>query len=143
MPTQPIGLRMIAISTEKVCFIAIKARQFDVKVLPLESDPGSNAADEQFRDVLEDYPDDPVVAELVSFIGNLNEEEMSNLLALVMIGRGDFDADEWDDALAAAEEDPDRRKARWLLGLPLLGDYLEEGLSAMGYSCDEFQNEHL
>ena len=123
--------------------MAIKARQFAAKVAPVVSDPGSNAVDEQFWDVLEDYPDDPVVIELAAFIGSLNEEETSNLVALALIGRGDFDVDEWEDALAAAEEDPARREARWFLGMPLLADYLEEGLSAMGYSCDEYENEHL
>ena len=135
---------MISISPEKVCFIAIKARQFDVKVLPtVQADEGSNAVDEQFQDVLEDYPDDPVVQEIAGLIRNLNEEELSNLVALTLIGRGDFDADEWEDAIAASEEDPVRRRPAWFLGQPLLGDHLEEGLTAMGYSCADYQNEHL
>ena len=135
---------MIGISPEKVCFIAIKARQFDVKVLPAQqADEGSNAVDEQFQDVLEDYPDDPVVQEIVSAIRHLNEEELSNLIALTMVGRGDFDTDEWEDALAAAVEDPVRRRPRWFLGQPLLGDHLEEALTQMGYSCADYQNEHL
>ena len=134
---------MITINPERVCFIAIKARQFDVKVLPPETESGSNDVDDQFRDVLEDTSDDPVVRELFYAIGNLNEEEMSELIALAMIGRGDFDAAEWKDAIAAAEEDPARRRPQWFLGLPLLGDYLEEGLNAMGYSCADVETDHL
>lgn len=134
---------MLSISPEKVCFIIIKARQFDAKTPPVEPDPGSNAIDEQFFDVLEDSPDDPVVQELAGFIGELNEEEMSNLLALVFVGRGDFGPEEWEDALAAAEEDPDRRSAGWLLGQPLLGDLLEDALSQLGYSCEDYETDHL
>lgn len=134
---------MLAISPEKVCFIAIKAKQFDGKVQPAEPDEGSNAADEQFRDVLEDLPDDPVVSEIAASIRGLNEEEMSNLIALVMVGRGDFDADSWDEAMAEAEGEPDRRRPHWFLGIPLLGDFLEEGLNAMGYSCEDVEAEHL
>lgn len=134
---------MLSISPEKVCFIIIKARQFDAKIPPVEPDPGSNAIDERFFDVLEDYPDDPVVQELAGFIGELNEEEMSNLLALVFVGRGDFGSEEWEDALAAAEEDPDRRSARWLLGQPLLGDLLEDALNQLGHSCEDYETDHL
>ena len=134
---------MITINPERVCFIAIKARQFDVKVLPPDTESGSNDVDDQFREVLEDTSDDPVVRELFYAIGNLNEEEMSELIALAMIGRGDFDATEWQDAIAAAEEDPARRRPQWFLGLSLLGDYLEEGLNAMGYSCADVETDHL
>ena len=37
------------ISTEKVCFIIVKAREFDVKDTVTEPDPGSNAADDEQR----------------------------------------------------------------------------------------------
>ncbi len=134
---------MLRISPEKVCFIIFKARQFDAKVAPVVPDEGSNPVDESFFDVLEDIPDDPVVAELTSFIRNLNEDELSDLVALVLVGRGDFDADDWADALAVAEGDPVVRTPRWLLGQPLLGDYLEEGLTHLGYSCAEYESEHL
>jgi hypothetical protein len=30
-----------------------------------------------------------------------------------------------------------------LLGMPMLGDFLEEGLSTLGYSCEEFEIERL
>src|SRR5690606_28309660 len=53
---------MLRISPEKVCFIIFKARQFDAKVAPVVPDEGSNPVDESFFDVLEDIPDDPVVA---------------------------------------------------------------------------------
>ena len=32
------------ISVDKVCYIALKAREFDAKVEPVEPDPGSNPA---------------------------------------------------------------------------------------------------
>ncbi|MGA9084443.1 MAG: DUF3775 domain-containing protein [Pseudolabrys sp.] len=33
--------------------------------------------------------------------------------------------------------------ATYLLGMPLLGDFLEEGLSLLGYSCEEFEINRL
>ena len=32
--------------------------------------------------------------------------------------------------------------ARYLIGTPLLGDYLSEGLAQFGYSCEEIADEH-
>ena len=54
------------ISTEKVCFIIIKAREFDVKVDPVDSDPGSNASDDNMSVILEDFADDATYQELKS-----------------------------------------------------------------------------
>jgi hypothetical protein len=33
--------------------------------------------------------------------------------------------------------------ANYLLGMPLVSDYLEEGLSLFGLSCDEFEANPL
>ena len=52
------------ISPEKIGFIIIKAREFDVKVAPAEPDPGSNPSDDDESEVLEDYPDDATLEEL-------------------------------------------------------------------------------
>ena len=63
---------MLQISPEKVCFIAIKAREFDAKVEVVIPQLGSNPADEGMRQVLEDFSDDPVLEELTAFINALN-----------------------------------------------------------------------
>ncbi|TIW14680.1 MAG: DUF3775 domain-containing protein, partial [Mesorhizobium sp.] len=48
------------------------------------------------------------------------------------VGRGDYEASEWVDAVAAARERANKRTAKYLLGLPQLADWLEEGLEAIG-----------
>ena len=63
------------------------------------------------------------------------EDEAIELVALALVGRGTFDASEWDEALEAAEDDG-RAAADFLLSLPLLGDYLENGLAAFELSCN-------
>lgn len=129
----------LAVSSEKVCFVIMKARAFDVKEEPSEPDPGSNPADDKDISVLEDQPDDPVVEELTSFIDSLSEDEQVDLVTLAWLGRGDYTAADWatvrNDAAAAHNE----RTASYLLGMPLLGDFLEEGLSMVGRSCEEFE----
>ena len=127
----------LGIATDKVCFIIVKARQFDVKEGNADPNSGSDAIDDGFTDVLEDKPDDPVFRELTGFINGLDIEEQLNLVALAWLGRGTYDKSEWSEALTTARQEHNNRTAQYLLGLPLLGDYLEEGLSQFGRRCSD------
>lgn len=134
---------MLTIDPTKVCYLIIKAREYDAKVEPEIPDPGDNPIDDQDREILFDYPDDPTSEEIKAFIEGLNTDEAAELLALMWIGAGDFDVDEWDAAVAAALDAPESRRADAFLGVPLLADYLEEGLSALGYSCGDVEIDRL
>lgn len=129
----------LAISAAKVAAILTKARQFDVKDMVTEPYPGSNASDDAMVSVLEDHADDPVRAELMAMIRGLNEDEQIDLVALAWLGRGDGDLDDWSNIRAEASRAHNRRTAEYLLGMPLLGDYLEEALALLGHSPDEFE----
>jgi hypothetical protein len=89
--------------------------------------------------VLEDYGDDPVAEEIRGVVEDLNEDEQVELVALIWVGRGDFAAAEWEEALAAARERHTGPSSAYLLGMPLLGDLLEEGFTALGYSCQDYE----
>jgi hypothetical protein len=93
--------------------------------------------------VLAAYPDDPTYAELKSFIDNLNEDEQAELVALVWLGRGDYDARGWSAALKEARARHTGSTSDYLLGEPLLADLLEEGLAALGLSLTELEEGHL
>ena len=134
---------MLTIALEKVCFLIIKAREFDAKMEPEVPEPGDNPTDDADREVLFDYPDDPTVEEIRGFIESLNEDEIVEIVALVWLGEGDYDLDEWESALADARDNPDERRPDALLSIPLLGDYLEEGLAEMGYSCRDEELNRL
>jgi hypothetical protein len=133
----------LSVSREKVCHIIFKAREFDVKDLPTFPDDGSNPADEGERSVLEDHRDDPVVRELAAFISALNFDEQVDLVTLTWIGRGDGTIDDWAELRELACAEHNGWTARYLLGTPLLGDYLSEGLGQFGHSCEEFADEHM
>ncbi len=133
----------LSISTEKVCFIIIKAREYDVKDVVTEPDPGSNAADDGMVEVLEDHRDDPVAQEIRGFIRAMTEDEQIDLVAMTWLGRGDGGIDEWDDLRGEAERAHNNRTAAYLLGIPLLADYLEEALDQFGLSCDDEDMQHL
>ena len=134
---------MVSIPLEKLAFIVAKAREFDAEVAP-ESDGGaSNPADDGERAILEDTADNPTLEELRDAIDNLNVDERDELLALVWIGRGDFSAAEWKQAVRQARDLDNRRDADYLIGTPLLADYIEEALSDLGLSLEEFEIGHM
>ena len=105
---------------------------------------GSNSTDDGMVDVLEDHKDDPVMAELIGAISALSDDEQIDLITLAWLGRGTGTLDEWDDLHSQAADAHNRRTtARYLLGLPLLADFLAEGLDQLGLSCEEIEAEHL
>ncbi|HYS50050.1 MAG TPA: DUF3775 domain-containing protein [Xanthobacteraceae bacterium] len=79
----------LSISTEKVCFVIAKVREFDAKDVLTDEDDASNPSDDRMVEVLEDHDDDPVLRELSAFIGAMSEDEKVDLVALTWLGRGD------------------------------------------------------
>ena len=133
----------LTIDPDTVCFLIVKAREFDVKVEPDDPDSGSNPTDDGEIDVLEDRRDDPTFAELMGTLEALNDDELSDLVAMTWIGRGDFDVDDWEDAKEQALQRGTKGTAEYLLGTPLLGDYLESGFTDLSYSCEDVEEAHL
>ena len=129
----------LTISSENVCFIIVKAREFDAQDVVTDPDSGSNAADDGAASVLEAHPDDLTQKELVAFINALSEEEQADLVALLWLGRGDGTLEDWDDLRDEAQRQHNNRTAAYLLGEPLLSDHLEEGLSQFGLTCEDFE----
>lgn len=129
----------LTIPVEKVCFIIVKAREFDAKDATTEPDPASNPSDDKGVAVLEEHADDPVADELVSFIEALSEDEQVDLVALAWLGRDGTAADDWPETRREAARAHNNRTASYLLGMPMLSDFVEEGLSMLGRSCEEFE----
>ncbi len=127
----------LSIPTDKLCYIIAKAREFDAKDVLTDPDSGSNASDDGMISVLEDHKDDPVVAEIRAAIFAMSEDEQIDLVALAWLGRGDGTIEDWDDLRAEAARVHNKRTASYLLGMPMLGDYLDEAMSQFGLSCNE------
>jgi hypothetical protein len=127
----------LAISVEKVGFLIEKTREYDVKEAASDPDSGSNGADDNMIDVLEDNGDDPVAREIRGFIGAMSEDERVDLVALVRLGRGDGTIEEWSELRRESADDGGRRTASYLLGEPLVSDYLAEGLAEFGLTWDD------
>jgi hypothetical protein len=122
--------------------IALKAREFDGKVAETDPDAGSNPSDDNSVDVLEDRPSDPTLHELTSAIHDLNEDERLDLIALIWIGRGDFTLAEWDEARSSARDIGRARAPRYVAGIPLVSDYIEDALSQLNLSIEDYLEEH-
>ena len=133
----------IAIATDMVCHIIVKAREFDVQDVETDPDSASNAADDGGISILEEHEDDPTEAELIAFIEALDEDEKVDLVALLWLGRGDGDLEDWEDLRIQARDSRNDRTSAYLLGQPLLADHLADGLSALGLSCEDFEKDHL
>jgi Protein of unknown function (DUF3775) len=96
--------------------------------------------------VLEDHGDDPVVEELTSFISDLPEDEQIDLVALAWLGRETNAIGDWSSIREEAELAHKAKvghTARYLLGMPLVSEYLEEALSMFGKSCEEAEFNRL
>jgi hypothetical protein len=116
----------LAISSEKICYIIAKAREFDVKDVPTVAEEASNASDDRMFEVLEDRPsEDAVLDELRSLIADMSEDEQIDLVALAWLGRGDAGVEGWQELRSEAARAHNRRTAE------------------LGLSCEDFDRENL
>lgn len=109
---------MLPISPSKIAHVIIRARKFDADI------PGSGQG-----------------RELRAFIANLNEDEQAALTAVMWIGRETFEAEEFDEAFDTARAEATAPTEDYLLGIPMLADYLEDGLNALGISLEEAEED--
>jgi len=130
---------MLQIHPDKVCLIIANAKEFQAQEEVSAEDTGAGAGDEDFKSVLLAYSDDPTYNETIEFIDSLSDDEQAELVALAWIGRDDYQASEWDQALKDAVERHTGSTAEYLLGIPLLPYYLESGLNQFGFSCNDFE----
>jgi hypothetical protein len=62
-------------------------------------------------------------------------------VALAWIGRGTFAPEDLDEAVETARNERVNATSRYLLGMPLLADYLEEGLDKLGISVEDAESD--
>jgi hypothetical protein len=127
----------MVISPTKVAHVILRAREVDVKVGAWD-DPGDDGDADA---ILEARADDATAQELADFIAGLNEDEQAELVALVWVGRETFEPEEWDEAVATARFEATAPTEDYLLGIPLLADYLEAGLERMGVDPTEAEDD--
>jgi len=129
---------MLDTRLETLCYIIAKAREFQAKEEVVIPETPSSPSDDWALQVLADHMDDMTLQEIRSTIEDLDPNQQAELVALMWLGRGDYDIEEWDTAVEdAMEEEYAERTVEYLLAHPMVSDDLEEGLIAHGYSCEE------
>jgi hypothetical protein len=128
---------MLNVNPETVCFLIEKARKFHAKEEVVIPEEPLSPSDSSALAVLADHRDDPAYSEFVTAVNDLEPDQQVELVALMWLGRGDFDVTEWQQARAQAGESWTAHTADYLIATPLVADYLEEGLAQLGYTCEE------
>ena len=129
-----------ALDPQKVCFLIVKIRAFDVQAEP-NIGGGSDAVDDGFASVYENRAAPSVVSEAEGVIEAMNVDEQRELIALSLVGRGDYAKEDWTSAMSAADSHPEPTTSAYILSDPLVSDALQDGLSQYGFSCDEVVEE--
>ena len=97
-------------------------------------DAGGNPSDDELPATLQETSGDLLTQELSEEIDALDVDHKHELVALMWIGRGDFQASDWQEAMQLAEERHEGPTSRYLLSHPMVADELANGLEEMGYS---------
>jgi hypothetical protein len=118
------SLPSLNINAETVRFIIAKAQEFQM----LGESGGIEAESPDDRD--------PAQSEIQATIEDLEPDQQVDLVGLMWLGRGDYSVEEWDSALADAGEAWNERTADYLIGTPLLADYLSSGLEQLGITIE-------
>lgn len=127
----------LTVSIETVCRLIVRARELEAQVPAIENDDEDDPADsDDPLAVLEDEANEAVEDEVRTLLEDLADDEVAEVLALALVGRGTFDASEWDEALEEANEDDPGSIVEQLLDMPMLAGYLDAGLAAFDLSCD-------
>lgn len=109
----------------------------------VDTDPGDDpiSSAEDLIDAADesDVEVDGIEQELQDVVAAFNIDAKSDLLALILVGRGDFSADDWSLARRQARESVSDQLATYIEETPLVSDYLVEALEAMGYPQSDFE----
>ncbi len=123
---------MKGLSERTVRFIIDKAREAS----DLPRDPDEDPRSDRARDEAPHWPDEEstpraeALAEVRAAIDDLNDDEQAALVALVWVGRGTYEPDDWDEAVAQARAERVNKTSAYLTGVPMLAEHLESGLDA-------------
>ncbi len=111
--------------------LILKLRALMAQVDEVSPDSGSNPSDDEGASIMQDTPDNMTRAEIVAQIEDLEPDQQAELVALMWIGRGDMEPEEWNEALSMAAERADRPTSEYLLAHPQVADFLDEGLDRL------------
>jgi hypothetical protein len=125
------------IPLETLCALITLAREFQAKEAVVIPEVPDAPTDDWAMQVLADHLDDHSLGAFRDTVEDLSERQRAELVALMWVGRGDFSVDEWEEAVDQAIGDFSIRAGEYVLAHPMISDHFEEGLDALGLSCDQ------
>jgi len=127
----------LSVPLDTICRLIVRARELEAQVPAIENDDEEDPeASDDDRAVLEDEANEVVEAEIIALLDDLADDQIAEVLALAWVGRGTYDASEWEEALEEAQDSDGEDQVDQLLEMPMLAAYLEAGLSAFDLSCE-------
>lgn len=84
---------------------------------------------------------DRALPEFEAFVGALPADQQAELVALMWLGRGTFDPEDWQEAVETATAEATTPTASYLRGSPHLADHLENGLDALGIAARDEEDD--
>ena len=126
---------------DTLCRLILRAKELEAQVPAADPDEDPDNEDDydeggETLSVLEDELNDGVEQEVQAVLDDLAEDQLAEVVALAWVGRGTYDASEWNDAFADANDLDGEERIDELMDMPLLGGHLEAGLAAFDYSCE-------
>jgi len=127
---------------ETICRLILRTKELEAQVPAGDGDDDPADVDDfddeggEALSVLDDELNDGVEEEVRALLDDLAEDQLAEVVGLAWVGRGTYDASEWDDAFEEANSLDNEEKIDELLDMPLLPGHLEAGLAAFDYSCD-------
>ena len=127
----------LSVSLEVVCRLIVRSRELEAQVPGIETDEEADPQDtDDGLSVIEDEANESVEAELTAALEDLGDDQIAEILALAWVGRGTYDASEWDEALEEASDPDSESPIDQLMEMQMLAGYLDAGLAALDLSCD-------
>lgn len=121
----------ITLNPEFLRSLILKLRAVMAQEDLVSPDSGSNPTDDEGAAVLQDSPDNMTRSEIAAQVEDLEPDQQAELVALMWIGRGDMEPEEWQEAIALALERRDRPTSDYLLSHPQVADDLAEGIEKL------------
>ena len=126
---------------DTLCRIILRAREYEAQT-PTDYDEGEAADnvdddEEGSLSVLDDEINDGVEEELRAVLDDLGEDQLAEVLAFCWVGQGTYDASDWDEAIAEANDEVAAGGVvDELLDTPMLASVMEAGMAAFELTCE-------
>ena len=127
---------------DTLCRIILRAREYEAQT-PSDFDEGESAENVdddgsgEALSVLDDDLNDGVEEELRAAIDDLGEDQQAELLAFCWVGQGTYEASDWDEAMAEANDEvASGGVIEQFLEMPMLAGVLESGMAAFELTCE-------